>query len=244
MTQIQTPEVTSADTRASETSAIVPLNKLRLEALSDGVFAIVMTLLIIEIKVPEPETLTKLLEHSADHAIHVTATELVKGVAHLTPLFISYFVSFAVLAWVWLSHHLLFHYHAKTINRMVVLLNFLFLSFVSLIPFSAHLLGTYYDNTTAIIFYGVNLLLVTATSLIMYKYIWSSKEIENGTMTSRVKKQAEVRMYLTLSFTTLGILFAFLYTPLTYFFYAFPIIFNVIPGLLNLSEKLLRFELK
>jgi uncharacterized membrane protein len=242
MPESQTSPVTPADTRASETSAIVPLNKARLEALSDGVFAIVMTLLIIEIKVPEMEELAK-LKH-VEHLDFVSASTLLEGVVHLTPLFISYFVSFAVLAWVWLSHHFLFHYHAKTINRMVVLLNFLFLSFVSLIPFSAHLLGTYYDNITATIFYGVNLLLVTATTLVMYKYIWRSKEIENGTMTSRVKKQAEVRMYLTLGFTTLGILFSFLYHPLSYFFYAFPIIFNIVPGLLNLSEKFFGFELK
>ena len=224
--------ITQANTQKSETNAAVPLNKARLEALSDGVFSIVMTLLVIEIKVPEL------------HEGHQTALDLFHEITKLTPLFVSFFVSFAVLAWVWLAHHFLFHYHAKTINRSVVLLNILFLSFVSLIPFSAHLLGTYYDNVAATIFYGVNLLLVTITNLIMYKYIWKSNEIENGTLTSRVKKQAEVRMYITLGFTLLGILFSFVYTPLSYFFYAFPIIFNIIPGLLNLSEKIFRFELK
>jgi uncharacterized membrane protein len=215
-----------------ETNVNVPLNKGRLEALTDGVFAIVMTLLVIDIKVPEMASQT------------LSAYDLFQEITKLAPLLISYFVSFAVLAWIWLSHHFLFHYHAKTINRVLVLLNFLFLFFVALIPFSTYLLGSFYNNITSTIFYGINIMLVTIMTLVMYKYAWRSDEIENGTVSSRVKKQSQIRMYITLGFTSLGIIFSFVYTPLSYFLYAFPIVFNVVPGLLNLSERIFGFELK
>ena len=73
------------------------LNKHRLEALADGIFAVAMTLLVIELKIPETAHIT-------------TQEQLIAALAHLIPKFIAWLISFFVLAIFWASHHRLFHY--------------------------------------------------------------------------------------------------------------------------------------
>lgn len=100
------------------------MNKLRLEAFSDGVFAIIITILVLEIKVPElgPDVSNIELWHTLSEYGHIL---------------IGYFLSVAVIAMFWLSHHFLFHTGAKNIDRWVVQLNTFFLAILALIPFSA-----------------------------------------------------------------------------------------------------------
>ena len=68
------------------------LSKHRLEALTDGIFAVAMTLLVIELKVPQHETVRDPLDFAA-------------GIGHLIPTFIAWIISFFVLAIFWFSHH-------------------------------------------------------------------------------------------------------------------------------------------
>jgi uncharacterized membrane protein len=100
------------------------MNKTRLEMFSDGVFAIIITILVLEIKVPELGAGT-------------TNTELWHALSEYGHILIGYFLSVAVIAMFWLNHHFLFHTNAKNIDRWVVQLNMLFLAILALIPFSA-----------------------------------------------------------------------------------------------------------
>lgn len=100
------------------------MSKFRLEALSDAVFAIVMTLLVIEIKVPELYG-----KFSEEGLLH--------GLEELLPLFFAYFLSFTMIATFWYTHNFLFSLMAKTVNRNLMNLNFVFMAFLSLIPFSS-----------------------------------------------------------------------------------------------------------
>lgn len=215
----------------AESSQTLKMNKSRLENLTDAVFAIVMTLIVIEIHVPEIIN-------------RASAAALLNGIDELLPLFGAYFVSFVVLAMYWQSHHFLFQYHAKNINRVVVLLNMLYLSFISLIPFSSNLLGNYNGNQTAVVFYGLNLLLVSLVHLTMYYYVWKSRHIENGEVSTRIKRQGEIRAYSTIGFVLIGMSIAFFAPNISLIFYTLPIIFNIVPGLLNLMEKTFNFEIK
>jgi len=86
------------------------MNKSRIESLSDCVFSIVMTLLIIDIKVP-PMT-------NAD-----SAHELWGRLLLLWPLFRSYYFSFAILGMYWIAHHALFHLFVKHANRPMTYIN-------------------------------------------------------------------------------------------------------------------------
>src|SRR3954466_16056657 len=101
------------------------MNKSRLEAFSDGVFSIVMTLLVFDIKLP-----TTVAIHSND--------TLLRELINIAPHISVYFVSFAVLSVFWINHHFLFNTFARSVDRWLNLLNLAYLSFVAFIPFSAN----------------------------------------------------------------------------------------------------------
>src|ERR1051326_7584148 len=136
------------------------MDKDRLEALSDGVFSIVMTLLIFNISVP-------MLTTQSD-------SELTAALGKLWPTFASYFTSFAVLAMFWISHNFFYHSFTKEVNRKLVLLNMLYLSLLAFIPFSMRLLGQYDGLRTAVILYGVNVFAIgLVASAVLHYAIYS-----------------------------------------------------------------------
>jgi uncharacterized membrane protein len=125
--------------------------KNRLEALSDGVFAIVMTILVLELSIP-------LVTGTSAN------TELRRRLLEMWPQFLAYGVSFLVLGVIWINHHLMFH-HIKR-----VWLNIITLMFVALVPFSTSLLGEYGETQTAVVVYGVNILLTLIMAFILWTY--------------------------------------------------------------------------
>lgn len=199
------------------------MTKYRLEALSDAVFAIVMTLLIIEIHVPEL--------HEASNM------SLAYALYDLIPLIASYFVSFSVLAMFWLSHNFFYSTFTKNINRQMTLLNIVYLSFIAFIPFSTHLIGAFPNVEFAVMFYGLNVLAIGVLAVFILRYAIVSHEIEISEVSPRLMKQAKIRMTLTPVCTAIGIAAAPIWIPLAMFFYAFPIVFNLVPGTLDFMEK-------
>jgi uncharacterized membrane protein len=205
--------------------------KSRLEALSDGIFAVVFTLLVIEIKVPE---------HLVDH----TTTGLWHAMSDLGPLFFGYLVSFVVLTMYWVSHSFVFGMFTKNTDRIMLYLNLIFLGLIAFVPFSAHLIGRYGDISLSVIIYGLHILSISIMSNIIFQYAINSKEIDTSHNSSRITKQARIRQFLTLGFTFLGIVVSFFgFTSLAFGLYMFPIIFNVIPGSLDFVEKVLKLNL-
>jgi uncharacterized membrane protein len=115
----------------------------RLEAFSDGVFAIAITLLVIEIEVPHGEN------GGLTHAL-----------AAQWPSYAAYAVSFAVIGIMWVNHHTLIELVA-TVDRPLLFLNLLLLMFVAFIPFSTallaeHLLSPSPDSNAAAAVYSAN----------------------------------------------------------------------------------------
>ncbi len=207
------------------------MNKLRLEALSDGVFAIVLTLLVIEIRVPE-------------HLDHVSADALWHTLTDLAPLFIGYAVTVMVLAMFWISHNFFYSILIKNINRQLALLNLLFLAVISLIPFSAHLMSRYTEEPLAIAVYGVNILIASVLSMLVFEYALASHEIDTAHNGVRIVNQARIRQRLIPICTTLGILAAYtLSIPLALLLFIFPVLFNIIPGTLDAAEQWLGLSL-
>lgn len=118
----------------------------RIEALTDGVFAIVMTIMVLEftpllLKQFEPHLLEGLLA------------------GDIFPRFVVYFISFALLGIYWLGHRAQYHYIRHS-DHNLHWLNIIFLAFVALVPFSAALYGLYEQNTDAIIIYGGHLTII------------------------------------------------------------------------------------
>ncbi len=206
------------------------MDKDRLEALSDGVFSIVMTLLVFNISVP-------LLDGTP------TDASLIQSLGKLLPVFASYFTSFAVLAMFWISHNFFYSSFTKEVNRKLVLLNMLYLSLLAFIPFSTRLLGQYDDLTAAVVIYGINVFAIGLVATSVLHYAIYSDEIDTSHVEKRLLNQARVRSLVTPIFTAGGIFFAFFSTPLALVLFAFPVIFNLTPGLLNFAEQLFRFSL-
>jgi uncharacterized membrane protein len=205
------------------------MNKARAESFSDGVFAIVMTLLVFDIKLPAI-------------AGHVSNAQLWSVLVGLSPLIVSYMLSFLVLAVFWINHHFLFHSFMKELDRRLNLLNMIYLLFLVFVPFSAYLFGSYPYNQPAALIYGLNILAVMIMSATMVRYLHRHKELSHK-ISSRLVKQARIRTGLTEGSYILGILFTFFYIPASVFFYLFPLIFNIIPGSLNFVERVFQFEL-
>jgi uncharacterized membrane protein len=113
----------------------------RLEAFSDGVFAIAITLLVLGIEVPD-----------------VDADRLGTALSDLLPSVFGYFLGFAVIGLFWIAHHSFF---AVVERRDIRLLwtNLLFLSLIAAMPFSSGLIGDYGDTSLATIVFATNVAL-------------------------------------------------------------------------------------
>jgi uncharacterized membrane protein len=111
--------------------------KSRLEAFSDGVFAIVITLLVLELKVPV------LPDGIGLHA----------ALLHLLPKFLSWIISFAIVLIYWVNHHRFFD-TVKKADYGLLWLNGLQLMCISFIPFPTALLGEYPGDAFSVFFFG------------------------------------------------------------------------------------------
>ncbi len=125
----------------------------RVLALSDGVFAIVITLLVLEIHVPE-----------------LTAGQSLREALHeVRPSFTAFLISFFVTAIAWAGHRDLF-VHIRRTDRTLVWLNLLYLLPLSLLPFGSALISRYDRDAVALSLFGIQVLLIAVTRLIVWLY--------------------------------------------------------------------------
>jgi len=126
----------------------------RVVFLSDGVFAIVMTILVLEIKVPHD-----LSHDSFQHALE-----------QLRPTLVAWIISFLITGMFWVAHRDIFA-RVRFVNRDLVWLNLLYLLPAALLPFAASLLGEYPDARIALQLYGIVAVAVSVMRLAMYWYV-------------------------------------------------------------------------
>ncbi|MBK8383004.1 MAG: DUF1211 domain-containing protein [Ignavibacteria bacterium] len=140
------------------------LPKNRIEALSDGIFAIAMTLIILDLKTPE------------NIPFNLEYEELPLTLLNILPDVEAYAVSFLVLAVFWLRHQLQFRY-LKFANRKIIFLSILFLMLIGFVPFSVGLVMRYNDIQLPTLIYIINLLLISVILSIQGWYISKNKKI-------------------------------------------------------------------
>ncbi|PYV81919.1 MAG: hypothetical protein DMG05_29105, partial [Acidobacteria bacterium] len=133
------------------------LRLTRIEAFSDGVFAIVVTLLVLELKVP-------LLRD------HGSVSELGHQLLDLFPKFLSWLISFIIVCKFWLNHHHILGL-ARHANYSMVWLNSFFLMFQSFIPFPTAMMGEYATNPLAVSLFGVVMAVNTLLFIALHAYI-------------------------------------------------------------------------
>jgi len=124
------------------------LSKGRMEALTDGIFAIAMTLLVLELKVPD-------LPKSA------SVSELLHKIGEEMPAIFSFLISFLYCGLLWVLHHLAMHF-VRHLQIVLVWLNLVFLMSISTMPFSCGLLGHLLRNRAAQEIYFGNMFVAAA----------------------------------------------------------------------------------
>jgi uncharacterized membrane protein len=145
----------------------------RLEALSDGVFAIAITLLVLDIVLP------------ADAGKH-----LLRSVAELWPSYLAYVVSFSTIGATWLGHNAITGYleHA---DAAFVRLNLLLLLVVSFLPFPTRLFADHIGEDSAervaVTFYGLTLLLTETLLLILWRYAVRARLVRPDTADEEIQ---------------------------------------------------------
>jgi uncharacterized membrane protein len=129
------------------------MNKQRLEAFTDGVYAIAITLLILDIRIPE-----------------VTYDSLGNALLKMLPQLYTYVLSFFVVGLYWIANHRVSR-NVKQIDGITILLNLIWLLFVSVMPFPTSLLGRYPLKGIPIAVYGIDLILANMTGFIITIYL-------------------------------------------------------------------------
>ena len=129
----------------------------RIEAFSDGVFAIVVTLLVLELKVPALKD-------------HGSVGELAHQLLELLPKFLSWLISFIIVCKFWLNHHHILGL-ARHADYTIVWLNSIFLMCQSFIPFPTAMMGEYASNPLAVSAFGVVMAVNTLLFIALHAYI-------------------------------------------------------------------------
>jgi uncharacterized membrane protein len=141
--------------------------KSRIDALADGIFAIVMTLIVIEIKVPHLKG-------------EVTNEKLWEAVVDYAPALFAYALSFIILYTLWRAHSIAITYFAKTHNNNLVALNGAFLLSIAIIPFATLLMGEYPYLQLPVVLYATNVIISTLLMTAISQYVINHKDIENN----------------------------------------------------------------
>lgn len=128
----------------------------RIFAFTDGVFAIAITLLVLQIDVPEGLTST---------------SSFLDTLSDLSSSFVAYAVTFAVVGLYWIAGHRSMRMVAEY-DRRLLWLTIVYLAFIVLMPFSSELLGTYGDTIPiTVVFYILNLVAINLALAAMYRHI-------------------------------------------------------------------------
>jgi len=128
----------------------------RLILFTDAVFAIAITLLVIEIRVPELH--------------HATEAEAVQGLLRLIPKFIGFFISFFVIAVYWVAHHRIFRF-VRRLNTSLIWINLFFLLGIVLMPFTTAYQSEYSLLRTPWILYSLNIIVVGLMQVRLQAYL-------------------------------------------------------------------------
>jgi uncharacterized membrane protein len=208
--------------------------KFRLDAVSDAVFGIVMTLLVIEFKVPKIKGL-------------FTETALLHELEHTIPLLFAYFLSVILIVNYWYTHNFLFSLLSKNMNRTLMNLNFCYLSFISLIPFTTNLLGEYPESKTSVGLYGLLIAIISILSYIIRRYIYGHPGINNPTMKELNINYTDlvygsVRVYIGLYGAILAVIFSLISTEFSLAIIVLQALILITPGAVGWITKILKLE--
>ena len=170
------------------------MSKHRLDALTDGIFAVAMTLLVIELKLPaglHPEN----------------SIELLQALVNLIPKFIGWVISFLVLAMFWWGQTRAFHF-VKHVNGTLTALNLLLLCFASFLPFASAISGEMTRLLGAQMVYSTAMLMLSVSALQIWRYLHRHPELCDPPMPLGDYREARFRVSMLMVISVVAVLIA------------------------------------
>lgn len=199
----------------------VSIDPGRLLGLSDGIFGMVMTLLVFGIAIPE------LSVYSYDNFI---ATFL-----SLLPTIGITIVSFVIISSFWIYHHE--YVKIKNLNIVYLWLNILFLICISFIPFSTSLIGNYAEFFASEVVFGINILLAIISFLLMYLYA-NKKDFMEVKPTKQEKKHVLITVGSIMGLTIIVNLLDFnISSNFIYLFLLIPVVSTILDTWYNYKNS-------
>ncbi|RST01445.1 DUF1211 domain-containing protein [Streptomyces sp. WAC07149] len=172
-----------------------------MEAFSDGVFAIVITILVLELKVPEGQ-----------------GSELWHGLWEQWPHYAAYVVSFLIIGVMWVNHHTIFS-HLKRVDRPLLFLNLLVLMVVSVIPYTTNVLAEHLTDgesaNVAAILYSAWTVVYALAFLAFWWYVTKVGHLFHETVDKDGARATRVRFGLGAVAYPLTVVLSFFSAPLT-----------------------------
>lgn len=189
----------------------------RIEAFSDGVIAIIITIMVFEIKVPIGP-------------IGDSSREIINALMPITPKLLIYGLSFLVVAIFWVNHHTFFHSLART-DRALLWHNNHLLFWLSLVPFPTAFIGDHpYASISSMLYGGVLFMAAVAFDLMVYHA--SKADLHHESYRKRFARRVRIKSYFGPALYLLAILMALVSVKISLALYV------IIPLLYFLPEKL------
>ncbi len=203
------------------------MSHTRLDQLSDGIFAIVMTVLVFQIQLPKIW-------------VPISNTELWLEIDKLLPLLLSYVLSFALLFTYWRAHHFFISIYAKNVDSLLTNINALFFMLISLVPFSASILGQFSKNELSVILFGTHIVLIGLSLYWMRRYVLYSEHIKNPEITKKEIRGSTIRTLVPVFFALVAIPLSFYSIKLSLVLFTLAVIFNFSSYSTQLFENILK----
>lgn len=182
------------------------LDKSRVAALTDGIFAVAITLLAFDLKIP------------TDHPLVDDASALA-ALASIAINFALYALSFLVLGLYWIGINFQFHFVRQT-DRSLIWINLFFLMFVCLVPFSTAFVGTHRDLRVPVAVYALNLLALAALFRTHIDYLARHAELAAASLTPRHLRFVRRRVHITALAPATSLILTLAYPPAAIYAYA------------------------
>jgi uncharacterized membrane protein len=171
------------------------IEKHRLEALSDGLYAIVLTLLVLELKVPA-------IGHGASERA------LLEALSPLLPKIMTWLLSFWVMALFWFAQCRLYRLAAH-LDGATVRMELMQLALVSLLPFSTALIGEHGDHATAAAIYTAHLLAIALLAAWRTSHFIATRELHEGELDAAVARVLRLRSWTIVGSLLVALVLAF-----------------------------------
>jgi uncharacterized membrane protein len=171
------------------------MGKNRIEALTDAIFAVAMTLLVLDIKPP-------------GELRFETSAALIAHLATLQHSFVMYAISFFVLAIFWMGHHLQFHF-VRHADRTLLWINLAFLLLAVVVPFCTDLVGDHEDLQFPVLLYAANLLALSLLLLLQLRHLVANPGLADAALTAEAVAhlRRQVALFVLLPLASVAVSF-------------------------------------